>query len=296
MHHPPCAQTPEKQVSFSNTNHLFWEIADKVIAVNVVDGESPLCWQESLLTHRLNERHLTDVDCELDVMPLSTWINPVKPYGVKKCETSAKSPFSKYVFERHDFSGVLECINGRYKGRFHACGDTSIPLHVLIRSCLSLLCEDEGSLLVHASGVWRRDRVWVFCGVSGSGKSTIAQDLSGGGEIFSQDRVVLRPREDGVIEALSTPFSDERSESACPKIGIVAGIVFIEQATETRITPVTTHEAVRTLLAESLVFTRPPDGLERLLVQAGIIAQSGTCSRLDFSLDESFWLMLDEQL
>lgn len=69
--------------------------------------------------------------------------------------------------------------------------------------------EKNDRLLLHASAVIRKGRLHLFCGPSGPGKTTIAVELNGGGEVFSVDSVALSMGKEGRVQAESTPFPNE---------------------------------------------------------------------------------------
>jgi hypothetical protein len=159
---------------------------------------------------------------------------------------------------------------------------------------LSLLCEDSGKLLLHASGVIRRGRLWLFCGPSCSGKTTIATELNAGGDPFSLDMVVISCGEDGRIAADSTPLSDDRGVAAPRSQYSVFGIALIEQSPKDEIFCLSAHQIATKLMAESVWFSKSTEGIGRLMEIVGRIVESTRCVGLRFTKSESFWALLDE--
>ncbi len=194
--------------------------------------------------------------------------------------------------ERMDFSGELKSDEGLYRGSFVLDGRDPAVLAICLRACFSVVCEDRGELLLHASGVFRRGRLWLFCGPSGAGKSTIAESLTGGGEPWSFDRVVLSAVE-GRILARSTLFSAPPQMPPGDGMLPVAGIFFIEQATAPALQPLTAGETLRRVFAETLLLTRLPENMRRVLDTAGALCDARLCHVLRFSRDASFWNLID---
>jgi hypothetical protein len=74
------------------------------------------------------------------------------------------------------------------------------------RNVLPLVLQLRGHEVLHASAVQTEDGLFVFCGVSGAGKSTFAYRLSRRGyAVWADDAVVLGAEGDGAV-ALHVPF------------------------------------------------------------------------------------------
>ncbi|MDI6891162.1 MAG: hypothetical protein QMC83_09560 [Thermodesulfovibrionales bacterium] len=77
----------------------------------------------------------------------------------------------------------------------------------LLRVIYSLWLVKFGGLMVHAAGVKDHDGAYVFCGVSGSGKTTIAR-LSEDKVILGDELIAIRSF-NGLYKAYGTPFMGE---------------------------------------------------------------------------------------
>ncbi|MCP4676318.1 MAG: hypothetical protein GY854_12560 [Deltaproteobacteria bacterium] len=228
----------------------------------------------------------------LEVLPKKNWfINDTTDEIHFK--HSSSDTLRRISIERHDLSGTLNQQAEGYHGSFTVNADGPEALTVLIRTCLSFLCEDSSEILLHASAVKRNGHYWVFCGPSGSGKSTIAVDLRGDGRTMSIDRVVLWLGKDNRVRGRSTPFSDTMGLADAKQICVVAGIFHIEQGKETEIGTMTPYEATRSLLPQVLAFSRSPDRVRQLMETVGSISESGLNYRLRFTKDELFWKKID---
>jgi hypothetical protein len=74
------------------------------------------------------------------------------------------------------------------------------------RMVVPMALQVRGIEVLHASGVRGSDGVIALCGVSGTGKSTLAYALAArGAELWADDVVAFRPRSDAV-EVLPLPF------------------------------------------------------------------------------------------
>lgn len=119
------------------------------------------------------------------------------------------------------------------------------PLDELLM--MHLLSAHRG-LLLHAAGVRKQDRVVVFPGRSGAGKSSLMRLLAGceGLERLSDDRIVLREI-GGSIRGYGTPWAGTELVAANGS-GVVQAIAFLHQARETRIRRIDAREALAQLL------------------------------------------------
>jgi len=72
------------------------------------------------------------------------------------------------------------------------------------------------SVLIHASALYRHGKGFLFTGLSGAGKSTMASIWSGeGATVIHDDRVMLRPGKDS-WHAYSTPVNDFDTDKETP--------------------------------------------------------------------------------
>jgi hypothetical protein len=81
------------------------------------------------------------------------------------------------------------------------------PIDAMLRAALSLALVEHDGVVLHAAGVVREGRAFVFAGPSGAGKTTVGRALGNapGGVLLADELVVLRLDGDGVI-AGGTPF------------------------------------------------------------------------------------------
>jgi len=191
--------------------------------------------------------------------------------------------------------GTMWFADGRLSGDLEVDQADSFGVMASVRIAMALHVETSGGLLLHASGVWKDNRVWIFSGTSGAGKTTIATELNAGGSDFSEDEVVLEFTESGVLLAHATPFGDERLEFPCPRIGEVAAIVFIRQAGGHRVDEMSGLDAVAALVRESRWFERDVAATGGVLETIDRIIRGGYLCRMDFKRDSGFWPLLEQR-
>ena len=129
----------------------------------------------------------------------------------------------------------------------HVLNPISHPLdRVLMMYLLSL----RGGLLMHAAGLVMSGRGIVCAGRSGAGKTTLSRlflETCGAGGLLCDDRIVVRPDDDGRHRVHGTPWPGDirlaRNESAP-----LQAVLLLEQATEDRLVRLDPNQATRRLL------------------------------------------------
>jgi hypothetical protein len=141
----------------------------------------------------------------------------------------------------------------------------------------------RAALVVHAAGIVRGGRAWLFAGPHGAGKSTIAGLLAAerGTALLSDDRVVVR-RLRGRWRAFGTPWSGTVRRATTPAGAPLAGVFFIRHGEATRPQPLAPAAAAARLVPRCLhpYWDRP--ALEALLAGCGGLATDVPCFDLPF--------------
>ena len=154
------------------------------------------------------------------------------------------------------------------------------PLDGLILYYLTVI---HGDIMIHASGVNNAGHGYLFSGVSGKGKSTMAKlwDNSGA-KIIHDDRLILRKKGSG-YRMYNTPVynNDEPHESPLNKIFI------IEHGIENKLVPVRGATAVSLVMANCIQHSWGSDIIARLLGSVSIMCATIPTVRLYFRPDRS---------
>jgi len=163
------------------------------------------------------------------------------------------------------------------------------PLDGLILYYLTVI---NGDIMIHASGVNNAGHGYIFSGVSGKGKSTMAKlwDNSGA-RVIHDDRLILRNTGNG-YKMFNTPVynNDEPRESALNKIFI------IEHGKENMLMPIKGANAVTQVMSNCIQHNWGPDIIARLLGSISIMCGTIPVSKLFFKPDRSVIdLILDNE-
>lgn len=167
--------------------------------------------------------------------------------------------------------------------------------HGNVENCLRVLvgwdAAQRGGLLLHASGVVRAARAFVFFGPSGAGKSTVAR-LSAQWPVLSDDLVLIECTPTG-YQACGVPFRG--NEWTAPRLNLwapLAGLLALEQAPRHARLPLPQGAAVARLVACTPFVTTCPQGAAMVMHAAAAMTAVAPVVRLQFRKDEHFWEVL----
>jgi len=154
------------------------------------------------------------------------------------------------------------------------------PLDGLILYYLTVI---NGDIMIHASGINNAGHGYIFSGVSGKGKSTIAQLWDNtGARVIHDDRLIIRNTSGG-YRMFNTPVynNDEPRESALDKIFL------IEHGAENMLLPLKGASAVTQVMANCIQHNWGADIIARLLGSISIMCGTIPTSKLFFRPDKS---------
>jgi hypothetical protein len=154
------------------------------------------------------------------------------------------------------------------------------PLDGLILYYLTVI---KGDIFIHASGVNNFGRGYLFSGISGRGKSTMARlwDQSGA-KVIHDDRLIIRINGNG-YKMFNTPVykNDEPCESHLSRIFL------LEHGKKNEIIPVKGAAGVSMIMANCIQHNWDPQIVARLLGSVSIMCTSIPAARLFFRPDRS---------
>ena len=131
------------------------------------------------------------------------------------------------------------------------------PLDGLILYYLTVINND---IMIHASGVNYAGKGFLFSGVSGKGKSTMAGIWDNqGAKVIHDDRLIIRKTGDG-YRMFNTPVYDNDDPSDSP----LNRIFIIEHGNENRLTELKQAAAVSQVMANCIQHTWGPGIISRL--------------------------------
>ena len=191
-------------------------------------------------------------------------------------------------FESHFEKGWADSTTGRGELVMRPNGDLENFLRVLY----AWHCLEEGSLLVHAAGVIRKGRGYVFFGPSGNGKTTISR-LSLDNTVLSDDLVIIT-RQGETCRVLGVPFRGDFVEG--PRTNAAAdlrGIFALAKDSAHYVTELSKAEAIARLSACVPFVMGQPANAARVTQACVDLAARVPIRTLHFRRDGGFWEVID---
>ena len=195
----------------------------------------------------------------------------------------------RFDLSRYDFSGSLDLARRVIDVTIAEASDLplELTLYSLLRVALTLALIPNRGLLVHAAGVARDGRGYLFPGVSGAGKTTLAR-LTSDATLLSDELSMVTTCDDHPA-VHGTPFWGELARAGAPTSAPLAGIYFPRQASRHALTPLGERAAVARLLPTVMSFAREADVVARVFDLAADLVARVPCFILDFRRDPGFW-------
>jgi hypothetical protein len=186
---------------------------------------------------------------------------------------------------RRDFDAAWQPGAGHGTVRLHP---SPYSLDSVLRILHTVLLADQGGMLMHASSVVLHGRAWLFTGVSGAGKTTISRLAPANAHLLTDEMSFIR-LEDGQYYAHGTPFAGELAVPGANLRAPLAGIFLLGKGPDNRIEPLGAADAVRTVLANVLYFSRDDALTTRVFDNAIALAGAVPVRRLTFFPDARVW-------
>jgi len=214
----------------------------------------------------LFEPHSADADAELRV----TWDSGL------------------WRVERGDFAAEFNPVTRR--GRIWQSANP-YSIDAVFRILHTLLLAQEGGFLLHAASAIRNGKAFVFAGVSGAGKTTMASLAPPDATLLTDEISYVRKQDDGYA-AFGTPFTGELGKLGENVCAPIAGLYLLEKGPQNNITLVPAAEASRAFLANVLFFAEDQELVRTVFHSACEFVQHVPVYRLTFLPDSRVWEML----
>jgi hypothetical protein len=178
----------------------------------------------------------------------------------------------------------LSAANREWDLFLEGCGKITDPLeYPLDGLLLYYLTASHGDIFIHASGVNFFGKGYIFSGISGKGKTTMANIWGKyGGRIIHDDRLIVRKSAHG-FSMHNTPVleTDEPSESVVNKIFI------IEHGNKNRLIPLSGAQAVSNVIANCIQHNWDRKMIFRLMTSVSLLCDSVPVAKLPFIPDDT---------
>jgi len=164
-------------------------------------------------------------------------------------------------------------------------------LDSVLRIVHTLLLARQGGFLLHASSAIRNGRAFLFSGVSGAGKTTMAR-LAPPDAALLTDEISYVTRQEGRYFAVGTPFFGELARVGENLQAPVEALYLLAKGPENKIEPIEGADAVRGLLGNILFFARDPEFVKMVFDAAFDFVSHVPVRRLTFVPNSSVWELI----
>ncbi len=173
-------------------------------------------------------------------------------------------------------------------------------LENFLRILMAHLVLEQGGVLLHSAGVLYQDRVYLFCGRSNAGKTTMARKAAAAGaRVLSDDINLVIPEKDG-YHAHQVPFTGEfgrrlENLSGCGSFPI-GGLALLEKAPKLSAAPLLPAEALAGLITGCPFVNDDPEEIPVLMDILTNLLHFTPVIRMGVSRDDAFETVMTEFL
>src|SRR5437867_915375 len=238
---------------------------------------------------------------DLEIRLLRSPLRQYLPYpvqgGPKEYQLETRVREGRLHAWSYSFAGRFE-IEGN-QGEMELCDSDFEPAHRsvenFLRVALAWKAMNRGGLLLHASGVVRRARAYLFFGPSGSGKTTVAR-LSSGSLLLNDDCMLL-VRRGGEFLASGVPFKGAEDAGARDAGSFpIAGLFRLVQAPAASCLRLPLPRAVSEIASSVPFVTERSEGFRKIFGTLEELVRRTPVFRLEFRLSPDFWRAIEGEL
>ncbi|MBZ5569609.1 MAG: hypothetical protein LAN64_17415 [Acidobacteriia bacterium] len=194
----------------------------------------------------------------------------------------------RWSFQRGDFRAEWEpgCGRGHIRQSPNPYSVDSV-----LRIVHSIILAGEGGFLLHAASVVRDGRAFLFSGLSGAGKTTIARLALPDVTLLTDEVSYVRRRPQG-YDAFGTPFAGELGRVGENVSAPISTVYLLAKGPENCIDPVPPSEAVHRLMRNILFFAEEPALVQRVFHACCEFVARVSVQRLTFFPDQRVWELI----
>ena len=193
----------------------------------------------------------------------------------------------RVTFSWQDISGEFDLVSGKAR---MICPLSPIALNSILRFVYSLVLLKESGFLVHASGLIKNGKGYIFPGKSGAGKTTITQ-LSPGATLLSDDLPLVKMGHAPLI--FGTPFWGGLAVAGEKTSAPLAGIYFPVKDRKNYTERLRPRQVIEKLLPNVVFFFKNEKFSKQLFDLSFNLATKVPAFELHFLPNPSFWECID---
>lgn len=193
-----------------------------------------------------------------------------------------------WSFQRGDFRATWDAR--ARQGRIRQCPNP-YSIDTVLRITHSLVLAEEGGFLVHAASAIRGRRAFLFAGVSGAGKTTMARLTPPDATVLTDEISYVR-RIGNHYQAYGTPFAGELARVGANTSAPLETLYLLVQGPENRIQPVSQIDAARALMRHVLFFAEEKELVARVFDSVLEFVSQIEVAQLVFTPDARAWELI----
>ncbi len=196
-----------------------------------------------------------------------------------------------YIF-RWDFIARID-VSKKY-----ACiliGPAGHPLAIdsIFRIATSFVAIEKGGFLLHSAAIISKGKAYIFAGVSGSGKSTIAKLSMDTKDVLTDEMTLIEKNADG-YNVWGTPFWGELQMSRNAYAPLET-VFILSQADYNAIVKLNTSIFIMEFMRVILFFGESYENYNTIINQVISFKDKVSIKELKFLPNESFWEVIDDK-
>jgi len=194
----------------------------------------------------------------------------------------------RWFMERGDFRA--EWNPAARRGSIHQTANP-YSIDAVLRIVHTLVLAGQGGFLLHSASAIRNGRAFLFAGISGAGKTTIARLAPADATLLTDEISYVRKEDDRYV-AFGTPFTGELAKLGENTSAPVTALYLLAQGAGNRVEPVAAADAGRELLSNVLFFAEDQEMVQQVFQGACDFVQRVPVYRLTFMPDARVWEMI----
>lgn len=194
----------------------------------------------------------------------------------------------RWQLERGDFRAEWDPVARRGCIRQSA---NPYSIDTVLRIVHTLVLAREGGFLLHAASVVRKGKAFVFAGVSGAGKTTLARLAPADAGVLSDEISYVR-KEAGGYYAYGTPFAGELARAGKNLRAPLECVYLLKHGAENRVSDMGKAEAARGILASVLFFAEDAELVRAVFLSALDLVERVPVRRLTFRPESGIWELI----
>jgi hypothetical protein len=208
-------------------------------------------------------------------------------------DVSVTHSSGRWFMQRGDFHAEWEPATGTGRIRQSA---NPYSIDAVLRIVHTLVLARQGGFLLHSASAIRNGKAFLFAGVSGAGKTTIARLAPADATLLTDEISYVRKLDASLksegYAAFGTPFTGELAKLGENTSAPVDAVYLLAQGPENRIDPVAAADAGRELLANMLFFAQDQEMVHWAFQAACDFVHRVPVYRLTFVPDARVWEMI----